>query len=53
MVGSDPIKPTTTAGRVQRALPRLKVVKAVLKRLELDPLILGLSERGRSISRPV
>lgn len=42
---SDPIKSTTTAGRIRRAFPRLKVLKTVVKRLELDPLILCLSEK--------
>lgn len=55
MVSSYPIKSTTTADRIRRAFPRLKVLKTVVKRLELDPLILGLSERGGggSITGPV
>lgn len=49
---SDPIKSTAAAGRIRRAFPRLKVLKTVVKRLELDPLILCLSgkKRGESIT---
>lgn len=42
MVRSYPIKSTTTADRIRRTFPRLKVLKTVVKRLELlDPLIFG------------
>lgn len=54
MMCSYPIKSTTTADRIRRAISRLKVLKTVVKRLELDPLILCLSEkRGGSITGPV
>lgn len=46
MLSRYPIKSTTTADRIRRAFPRLKVLKTVVKRLEPDPLILGLSEGG-------
>lgn len=44
MPGSYPIK-SAGGDRIRQAFPTLKVLKTVVKRLELDPLILGLSER--------
>lgn len=46
IVGSYPIKSTTTADRIRRALPRLKVLKTVVKTIRSNNLF-ALSERRR------
>lgn len=46
IVGSYPIKSTSTADRIRRALPRLKVLKTVVKTIRSNNLF-ALSERRR------